>query len=213
MKRTITANISGIVFNIDEDAYEKLHRYFQNVKHHLANEVGSEEVIADIENRVAEIFREKQKDQRQTITLPDVEEVISQLGDPGQIGGEESAKDAGEKKKYTYEPETENIPKRLYRNPDDRYIGGVCSGIATYIQTDPTWIRLAFVVFFLMGFGLILYIIMWIVVPMARTTAEKLEMRGKKVNISNIKQSVREEFESVKTNLNNLGKEARDNFR
>ncbi len=212
MKRTITANISGIVFNIDEDAFERLHAYFENVKRHISRDVGSEEVIADIENRVAELFREKQKDNRQTITLADVEEVISQLGDPGQISGEETEEDAGEQKNYTYEPETENIPKRLYRNPDDRYIGGVCSGLAAYIQTDPTWIRLAFVVFFLMGFGLILYIIMWIVVPMARTTAEKLEMRGKKVNISNIKQSVKEEFESVKSNLNNLGKEARDTF-
>jgi phage shock protein PspC (stress-responsive transcriptional regulator) len=206
MKKTLTANISGIVFHIDEDAYEKLSRYLSNVRRHFTAEEGGDEILADIESRIAEMLQEKTTASKQVVTLDDINEVISQLGDPSQFSGEET----------TAEPAAafERTQKRLYRDPDNKYLGGVAGGLGAFFNLDPTWLRVAFVVFtFVYGFGPLVYIILWIVVPKARTTAEKLEMRGRKVNISNIEKSIREELHELKKNIENFSEETRENLK
>ena len=213
MKKTLTVNISGIVFHIDDDAFIKLDRYLEAIRGHFSGDEGCDEIIAGIEGRIAEMFQEKVSSSKQVITLEDVREVIGQLGEPEQIIGDE---DTGEKKK-TGEPRHEEYEprasKRLYRDPDDKYIGGVCSGLGAYFQVDPTWMRLLFIVAIFAGFGILLYIILWIVIPRARTTAEKLEMRGERVNLSNIEKSIKEDLQDIKKNLRDISEETRDAFK
>ena len=100
------------------------------------------------------------------------------------------------------------VKRRLYRNPDDKLLGGVCSGIASYFDVDAVWVRLAFAfIFFVFGSGFLLYILLWIIVPEAKTTAEKLQMRGEPVTISNIEKNVKEEMEQVRKTAGDSGKE------
>jgi phage shock protein PspC (stress-responsive transcriptional regulator) len=208
MKKTVTANISGIVFHIDEDAYEKLGRYLSKVKSHFNAEAGSDEILADIESRIAEMFQEKITASKKVISIEDVNEVISQLGEPEQMAEpEEEPKSKGPK----FE---ERAQKRLYRDPDDKYIAGVSGGLGAFFNLDPVWIRVAFVVFtFVYGFGPLLYIILWIVVPKAKTTAERLEMRGEKVNLSNIEKSIKEELNELKDNIKEFSEETKQHFK
>ncbi len=123
--------------------------------------------------------------------MTDVNEVIRIMGDPHEIRRIGRRDPAG-----TWE--RRSGPKRIYRDPDDRMIGGVCGGLAAYTNIDPVIMRLIFVVLLFMGIGALAYIILWIVVPEARTTAQKLEMRGDSVNTSNIGNFFRDEFESVR---------------
>ncbi len=194
MKKTLTANISGMVFYLDEDAYNKMGAYLATLRRHFSKEEGSDEIVSGIEGRIAEMFDQKLKGHKEVISIGDVNEVINQLGEPAQISEEEP----GEKKRPETEYTTQTVNKRLYRDPDDRFIGGVCGGMGAFFNIDPTWIRVAFLLALFMSFGLLLYIILWIVIPVARTTAEKLEMRGEAPNLSNIERSIREEMAGVK---------------
>ena len=97
----------------------------------------------------------------------------------------------------------------MFRDPDDKILGGVCSGIANHFDFDPLYLRGAFaVLFFAFGSGFLLYILLWIIIPKAQTTAEKLEMRGEPINVDNIKRSVEEELNDVKNRVNDLGKQS-----
>jgi phage shock protein PspC (stress-responsive transcriptional regulator) len=211
MKKTVTANISGIVFHIDEDAYDKLNIYLARIKENLAAEPGRDEIISDIEGRIAEMLQEKLTVNKKVITIEDVAYVTGQLGEPEQF--EEEPVENQEKKRY-YSYDDDRTEKRFYRDPDDKYIAGVSGGLGAYLNLDPTWIRVAFVVTtFVYGFGPLLYIILWIVVPKARTTAEKLEMRGRKVNLSNIERSIKEELNDLKKNFQEFSEETKQHLK
>jgi len=198
MKKPLTINLSGMVFHIDNDAYEKLKIYLDSIENHFANEEERREILADIETRIAEIFQGKINDNKQIITEKDVDEVIEIMGDPEEFGDVANGKEGGSKKgKYT----TSGY-RRLYRDTENRILGGVCSGMGAYFRIDPLILRILFVIAFL-GFlsGLLIYIILWIVIPEAKTTAQKLEMKGEPVTISSIGKAVKEEFENVKKNI------------
>ncbi len=212
MKKTLTINISGTIFHIDEDAYEKLQNYLQKLNHHYGNSIEGREIIADIELRIAEIFNEKLHG-IQVVTIAMTEEVIATMGTPEDIFEE----DTEYTEKPQSEPYTQKIPRRLYRDPDHRVFGGVTSGLANYLGIDIVVMRLIFLVsFFVYGIGFLPYIILWIVVPKARTTSQKLEMHGKKVNVSNIEDTIREEYQEMKDSFNDLrnkhGKTTQDNI-
>lgn len=197
MKKTFSINLNGIVFNIDEDAYEKLQSYLTSIERHFSKEEERKEIIADIEARLAEIFSGKTNASRQVISMDEVNEVIRMMGQPGDFADEQAEEIPREDllyhKKY----------RRMYRDPDSRLIGGVCSGLSAYFGMDPVFLRLIFLIaFFGFGVGLLVYLILWVVLPEARTTAQKLEMRGEKVNVSNIGNFVKEEFNNVKRNIN-----------
>ena len=134
MKKTLTVNISGIVFHIDEDAYEKLNQYLASVRRHFTPDDGCDEIMADIESRIAETLQEKISDSKQVVSLHDVQAVISQLGEPDQIGGEEepATEEAGKRIR------TEKTARRLYRDPDNAILGGVAGGLGAYFQVDTT---------------------------------------------------------------------------
>lgn len=194
MKRTLTINISGTVFHIDEDAYEKLQEYLLNINQHFGSDPEGREIIMDIEARIAELFQEKIEKGQEVIGIPDVDQMIEIMGRPEDFIDEEEME---EKKKYF-----STKGKRFYRDPDNRILGGVCSGMGAYFNLDPVIFRLLFVLFFFISWGLVLlvYLLFWIVVPKAKNTAQRLEMRGEDVNIGNIQRSIKDEFQSVKDN-------------
>lgn len=192
MKKTFSVNLGNMVYNIDEDAYLMLKEYLDRIETYFAEDKDREDIMNDIEGRISELFSENLGISKQVVTLKDVKKVIEIMGDPQEIIGTE------EPQKKTSSGQYQSRPRRLYRDPDDRIIGGVSGGLGAYLGIDPVIIRILFVIFFFVGFGLLIYIIMWIVVPEARTTAQKLEMRGDQVNVSNIGKFVKDEFESVK---------------
>ncbi|HYW95197.1 MAG TPA: PspC domain-containing protein [Bacteroidales bacterium] len=196
MKKALKINLSGQIFHIDEDAYEKLKIYLDRISSHFSNIEESKEIIADIENRIAEIFNERLKDNSQVITVSDVEEVITIMGRP-----EDFAEEEGEQEKTG--PTGSHHYRRLYRDPDNAVIGGVAAGLSAYFNVDPVVLRILFVVLILVGWGfpVIIYLVLWIAVPKAGTAAQKLEMRGEKVNVSNLEKKIRGEYEDVKENL------------
>jgi len=194
MKKTLTINLGNQVFHIDEDAFNRLREYLDRIEGHFADKNERSDIISDIEMRIAELFGQRINQQKQVIIIQDVEEITRIMGDPVEISGGEQAE--------TSDYAGSSKPKRLYRDPDNRVLGGVCGGIGQYFKIDPLIIRIIFlVIFFGFGIGLLIYIILWIIVPEARTTAQKLEMRGDPVNASNIGNFVKDEFENVKRNF------------
>jgi phage shock protein PspC (stress-responsive transcriptional regulator) len=194
MKITVSINLGGYSFNIDEDAYAELKSYLRNLELHFAGEESSSEILSDIETRMAELFRTKLSSYKQVINIEDVRQVISVLGTPEDISDNEgpSARDKFSSPGY----------HRMYRDPDHRIIGGVCSGMGAYWDIDPIIVRIIFVALILAGgIGALVYLILYIVLPEAKTTAQKIEMKGNPVNIHNIKDSVKREFDTVRKNM------------
>ncbi|MEA2105937.1 MAG: PspC domain-containing protein [Bacteroidota bacterium] len=198
MKTTITINLGGLVFHIDDDAYETLNTYLIAIEKQFNSEAERKDIMADIEARIAELFTEMLGDKRDVIRKEEVLKVIEILGQPEDFTEEETPPPGSSRKKST----TYQATKRLYRDPDNRVLGGVCGGLGAYFNIDPIVFRILFIlIFFGMGSGLIIYIILWIAIPEALTTAQKLEMRGEPITIENIKKAVREEFENVRKNM------------
>ena len=203
MKKTYNINLGGIVFHIDDDAYELLDKYLSNLRIHFSKEEGAEEIVHDMELRISELFNERLNERKQVITLTDVEEIIGQMGKPEEMTDDTTQDDP------IYNKE-EKAPKRLFRDPDNKVIGGVCSGIASYFGWDTTILRILLIILSLpiIGDGMfvvkgifLFYIIAWIIIPEAKTATEKLSMKGMKVNVENIGKTVTDGFEKVNDHL------------
>jgi len=207
MNKTIIININGIVFHIEEDAYEVLKNYMTDVKRHFMNSADSLEITTDIENRIAEMFNELlARDGKQVIIEQDVNAVIGQMGTVADF--ERSEQDTEPSFADTYY--NTGATRRLFRDPDNRLVSGVCSGIANYFDINPVWIRLAFaLIVFAGGAGIILYIILWIVIPKAVTRADRMAMRGEKQNLEGFRRNFEQEMAGMKQNLSNFHNEAR----
>lgn len=191
MKKTFTINLGGIVFHIDEDAYELLDKYLSNLRIHFNKEEGGEEIVQDMELRISELFSERLSETKQVITIKDVEEIIAQMGNPEEFSDNTT-------QETNYNEEEDKGIKRLYRNPDDSVIGGVCSGIAAYLDWDVTLVRLGMLVLAFIFPGTILaYIVALIIIPEANTATEKLSMKGMKINVENIGKTVTDGFEKM----------------
>ena len=193
MNKTIIININGSVFHIEEDAYEILKNYMMEVKRHFMDSADSLEITTDIENRIAEMFNEillKDIDgnrNRQVIAENDVKFVITQMGAVAEF---EQASEDQESGSEHYRFKTNN-KRRLFRNPDDHLIAGVCAGIANYFDLDVVWIRLAFAFCCVLGgSGFILYLILWLVVPKAITRADRMAMKGEKQDLQGFKRRI-----------------------
>lgn len=199
MKKTLTVNLGNRIYNIDDDAYIALKEYLDRIESHFSDQSERADILNDIELRLSELLSERLRPDKQVIILRDIEAVTAIMGDPRIIAGE---KEQDEKEASYSGGERSTGPRRFYRDPDNRIIGGVCGGLGAYLDIDPVIVRVILVVLFLaFGIGLLIYIIMWILVPEARTTAQKLEMRGDSVNLSNIGKFARDEFENVKKNF------------
>ena len=205
MKKTLTVNLGGTVFNIDDDAYLMLDNYLINLRQHFRKDKGADEIVDDIERRISELFSEKIRSGLQVITLADVEEVISRMGKPEEMDSEDggNSQEAGETGygpgAWSRREEAQKVRRRLFRNPDDKMLGGVCSGFAAYTGLDVTLTRLLLFVIMIFGCGALIpiYIICWLIIPEARTAAEKLSMHGEAVTVENIGKTVTGGFEKM----------------
>ncbi|OIO10530.1 MAG: transcriptional regulator [Flavobacteriales bacterium CG03_land_8_20_14_0_80_35_15] len=195
MNKTININLGGLFFHIDEMAFQKLKRYLDTIRHSLSDDSkGCDEIIADIELRISELLSGKIKDPRQVIGEADIDEVIGIMGQPEDYVFEDEP--LNDHQKYSTQYQNYN-QKKLFRDGDDKFLGGVAAGIGHYFGIEPIWIRLIWLLLAFAGFGFLLYIILWILVPVAKTTAEKLQMEGEAVNISTIERKIRDEFQDV----------------
>ncbi|WP_297765499.1 PspC domain-containing protein [uncultured Muriicola sp.] len=194
MNKTVNINLANVLFHIDEEAFKKLQRYLEAIKRSFSGTTGSDEIIADIEARIAELFQERMENDRQVITMKEVDAVIKVMGQPEDYRVDEDIFEDAPKSDST----TTSRTKKLYRDIDSKYLGGVCAGLEHYLGFDALWIRLIFIFLALStGFGFIAYILLWILVPEAVTTSQKLDMKGKPVNISNIEKKIKEGYEDV----------------
>ncbi len=200
MNKTVNINIGGLFFHIDEDAYQKLARYFDAIKRSLSNSNGKDEIMKDIEMRVAEIFSESQKSDKHVINLQDVDQVVTVMGQPEDYRIEEEENEA-----KSFSNATNFKSRRLFRDKDRGTIAGVCTGLSYYFGIEAIWVKLLFVLFTIafFGTGILAYFILWLIIPKAITTADKIAMTGETVNISSIEKKVKEEFDNVSSKLKN----------
>jgi phage shock protein PspC (stress-responsive transcriptional regulator) len=205
MNKVSNINLGGYPFTIDEDAYQFLSQYLETLNRHFQHAEGCEEIISDIETRLAELFRE-QAGTRVIITKQDVKNAVSVMGTPEDFGIDGSAT---ETKKTTNDskPKYINTGRRLFRDYEDRKIAGVCAGIAAFFGIqDPIWVRLGFVLFvFAGGSGIFAYFLLWLIVPKAKSTADRLAMRGEPMNIENIARAVEEGAETFSKRVHEFG--------
>lgn len=204
MNKTVTINISGIIFHIEEDAFDSLSRYMQTIKGYFSNTDGGNEIMSDIEARIAELLQQRINNTKQVILMADVNHVMEVMGRPEEFGAE-NKKDEEQTGDAAQGP-AEKIRRKLFRNPDDKMIGGVCSGLAAYFDIEVVWVRLAmFLLLFFGGLSIWAYVILWIIIPQARTTADRFAMRGEAANVNTIYRSFKEEAEDVHNRLSKFG--------
>lgn len=205
MKKTLTVNLGGTVFHIDEDAYQLLDKYLANLRIHFRKEEGSEEIMDDFEMRISELLNEKVRLGYEVITIQQVEEVIKRMGKPEEIfEGEQKTEEKEETyTRYEQATRTQTVKRRFMRDPDNRILGGVAGGFAAYMDWDPTAVRIAlFLLMFFYGITIPIYFFLWLIVPMARTATEKLQMRGESITVENIGKTVTDGFEKVSSHVN-----------
>ncbi|MBK8352907.1 MAG: PspC domain-containing protein [Chitinophagales bacterium] len=208
MNKTFTINLANQIFNINDDAYETLLAYFSSLEKFYANEEGKEDIITDIKARFAELFFEKGKNY--IITKEDAEQVINTMGKPQEFDEEKVEQEQQTTQNYsstsTKTGDAGKSGKRLYRDTDEPIVAGVASGLSAYFGIDdPIWIRIAFIVLAIIGFGspVLIYVILWIIMPEAQTSAQKLEMKGEAINLSNIEKTIKDETDKMQQNLRN----------
>lgn len=196
MNKTVNINLAGIFFHIDEDAYLKLSRYLEAIKRSFTDSQGRSEIIADIEARIAELFAERIQNEKQVVGIKLVDEVITIMGQPEDylVDDEIFEDEPQQKKSYNSGP-----TKKLFRDTDNSYIGGVAAGLGHYFGIESIWMRLIWLLLAIGSGGtfIFIYLIFWALVPEARTTAEKLMMTGDPVNISNIEKKIKDSIDSV----------------
>ncbi len=186
MKKTLNVAIGGCSFTIDDDAYKALEEYLDSFKAGLDNSSSSNEVMDELEMRIADLLKEK-IGRREVIDLSMVNAVLNQIGpiSTKTVRSEESTSQQNEQQYRTGNQET---VRKFYRDAEGKKIAGVCSGLALYLNIDVTLVRIIFLVAFLCGSaGFWIYIVLWIVAPEARTAAEKCELRGIPATAENIR--------------------------
>lgn len=203
MEKTLTINISGWVFNINENAYEKLTQYFKKLNAHFKKEDGGDEIVADIEARIAELFKDRTPEQVSVITIEDVDDIMKIMGQPYEM--EEESSD----EPYEQPNHFNKFKKHLFRDPFNAHLAGVASGLGKYFNIDPVIIRIIFVILVTTGgIGILIYLGLWILLPEAASTSDRIRMEGKKVNVKNIESKVKEETEYLKDRLSDFSEEA-----
>ena len=235
MKKNITINLCGRLFQIDEDAYELLQQYIESLRQSFGREEGGEEIVNDIEARIAELFSELNQQGVEAITIEHVKDIITRIGKPEELTGEEEKQDNGGHKYDSFHTAAQGIRdnvrartagKRLYRNPNDKMVAGVLSGIAAYTSTDVTWWRIGYAMLILasnflfplfgifLNFGfflhvnlafIIFYFVLAIAIPVADTPKQVLQMEGKEVTPQNLADVVVEDKQPAQHRRGCLG--------
>lgn len=214
MKKIININLSSRLIPIEDSAYEILRQYLDSLRRYFSKEEGAEEIVGDIESRIAEIFQDKIRKGAHCITDEDVQAIKTSMGTPEQFVEEDGDTTGGSHHKSASEPFAPYIRprKRFYRDPEGKVLGGVCSGLGAYFNVDPLVFRIIFAIaaIGLWGGGILLYFILWFATPEAVTAAEKLEMRGERVDLNNIKATVQEEMNTFRSRMERMGDDVRN---
>lgn len=219
MKKNITINLFGTLYNIDEDAYQMLNSYLESMKRYFGNKNDDNDIADDIEHRVAELLWEKKEQGIEAINIDIIKEIIGKIGNAEQIADNGHAEqEEAEAQEGTYSKEEcsmdaddaecdslwqrmrKHFAKRaLFRDGDDMLIGGVCSGIAHYLGIGGPilWRLLLIVLFIMQGVGLLLYLVLWIIIPMARKPEDKLRMKGIPLSPENINKQIFEDHKRI----------------
>lgn len=210
MKRTVDISISGISFHIESEAYELLNQYSSSLEETYKNNPDGEEIIADIEARIAELILSWQKTPSTPVTVECVHRIIDQLGLPDELAAESKTQPAPEAEE---KHPSSKLSKRFYRNPDGAIIGGVVNGLATYFGIDVTWLRIILVTIAALSIPLqsgqliawisVAYVVLLLIVPKAKTPLQKLEMKGEKITVSSLENSLRESMDAVSSHPKN----------
>ena len=205
MNKIFNINLGGYPFTIDDNAYQKLNKYLGTIKKHFSTSEGCDEIISDIESRIAELFNESLNGQP-IVGMKDIDAAIATMGTPEEFGAVGSDYDEIEDTK-AQEGEYKT-GKKLFKDPDTKIIGGVCSGLSAYFGIeDPLWVRLgAVAMVFTGGLSIPLYILLLIILPKAKTSADKLAMRGQKIDINNIAKTIEDEFDDLSETFSDLDK-------
>ncbi len=202
MKKTLYINLNGFAFHIEEDAYDELKAYLDKIEKSFFDKEEAKEIIEDIEARIAELFRSSYSSNNEVITLGKVREMIRTMGEPQDIADVEEPQE--EERKSRQHAKTESsYSKRLYRDPENRVLGGVCAGLGAYFNIDPIIFRVIFVIAVVFyGFSVVPYVILWIVMPRAVTIKQKLEMKGP-AGYEKWEQTLRDEYQEVSEKFKN----------
>lgn len=190
MKKTVAIHIKGFPFTIEEEAYQRLENYIKRLEAVLKGEEGADDIVEDIELRIAELLSKKLTGSKSIIELSDVEDVLNTLGDPSDYATEEGA-EKETTSNYKADYDNTSYERRLFRDTESSYIGGVCSGLSNYFGIDVTLIRLVWAIAILLGgVGLFLYIVLWIIIPKATSSIDRLKMKGQPINVDTVKEEV-----------------------
>lgn len=212
MKKNITINLFGSLYSIDEDAYELLEKYLNNMKSYFSKRDGGDEIADDIEHRVAELLSEMKNNGAEAVSIEDIQAIIKRIGNPEEMDDTDNNESNDNSNDSFSESSAEGNRKtyfggrNLYRNPDNQVIGGVLSGLCTYFGgNDPLPWRIIFVILAiateLIPF-FIIYIILWAIMPMAETAEQKLKMKGKPVNVNTLNEEIM--TDAVKTDKSKI---------
>lgn len=218
MDKTHNISLGGFAFNIEDAAYRNLNKYLKDIRISLGGISGIDDIIHDVEYRMAELLREKMLG-REVVNSSDVAYLVEVLGQPEEFYNDEFLdEEPTQQQKKTYTSSTASGNKKLFRDPDDKMIGGVCSGVAHYIGVDAVWVRLLVVLLPFMDFiflgistGMLIftYMVLWLVIPLAKSTADKLQMRGEPVNIDSIKDFFGNSPDKIRDNVKDFSDDAR----
>ncbi len=215
MKKSINISISGIAFTFEHDAYQKLNDYINLLVKAYSAEDAAAEIIADIEARISELVLSWQSVNDEIVTLGCIEEIIEQMGTPDIETSSNTKGDIeGDGAKHADNSVGSHIPRRLYRNPEGSKFGGVVNGIATYFRQDVTLFRIMLLVAVLIfsiasegialfGFG-VTYIVLWIVIPMAKNARQKMEMSGRPITAESLRRNIGVELDAINTNTSEV---------
>lgn len=223
MQRIIQINIAGNVIPIEEDAYVVLKEYLDTLDRLFAAEEGNDEIIQDIEFRIAELFSIRLQNGVAAIDRNDVQKVIDTLGPAHELVDHNETVNQQSRLPMVYtkptnkkEQNSRNYDhgyRRIYRDPDDKWLGGVCSGLAHYFDIDPVIVRLIFAAMLFIGVGIIAYIIAWIVIPKAQTADDFMRMNGgDAMDIHSMARNMAEELQDLKKRGEQMSRELRDFF-
>lgn len=213
MKTTVSIHLGGHLMHAEEDAHRSLVQYLDSIKNHLRDTEGREEILSDIESRFAELLMDRWFGKSGVVTMDDIQSVVRILGSPMQWSEESnegyseaealSGKQAETGERSGYQAELP-APKRLFRDGSRRVLGGVSAGLAAYFGLDLALVRVVVLLLGLFtGIGVFAYLVLWVAVPKARTTADRLAMQGRAVTLESIRNKVEEEYRAVEQTLQN----------
>lgn len=227
MNKILNINLGGYALTIDDDAYDYLNAYFNSLRKRFAESEGRDEILRDIETRMGEIITGNLGG-RSIVMLPDVESAVQVMGRPEDFGGDpidtttsssSNSSSTNSGNSTTSDGNTGGggfsksfkTGKKMMRDLENSVVGGVCAGLSAYFGLTPIWMRVIFVVLGVVsaGFWIPAYVLMWIILPSAKTAADRLAMRGERIDVDNIAKEIETRFEQFSKTVNELGDEGK----